>query len=219
VLKNQLKWESIFLCSLPETSPTRAWLKAVFSQARETQQDVSPSIELPANWEEYLESIDRKQRHEIKRKMRRVEEVEHTFEVITSEEDAHQALPDFISLHKASSTEKRDFWDENHLKFFSTFIPAAGAAGWLKLFFLKIGEVRAAAMLVFDYNNQYLLYNSGFDPNQFKNLSTGNVLTAYTIQQSIEEKKSVYDFLRGNEEYKFRFGAVSKPVFDIMVEK
>jgi CelD/BcsL family acetyltransferase involved in cellulose biosynthesis len=219
VLKNQLKRDALFLCSLPEASPTRNWLKATFSQASETQQDVSPSIELPASWDQYLESIDRKQRHEIQRKMRRVEEVEHTFETITTEEDAQQSLPDFIRLHKASSSEKRDFWDENHLTFFNIFVPAAGAAGWLKLFFLKIGEVRAAAMLVFDYNNQYLLYNSGFDPNQFKNLSTGNVLTAYTIQKSIEENKSVYDFLRGNEEYKFRFGAESKPVYDISVKK
>jgi CelD/BcsL family acetyltransferase involved in cellulose biosynthesis len=74
-------------------------------------------------------------------------------------------------------------------------------------------------MLIFDYNDQFLLYNSGFDPAQFNNLSTGNVLTAYTIKQAIEQRKTVYDFLRGDEVYKFRFGAVSQPVYDISVER
>lgn len=208
-------WQCLFLCSLPENSPTRQWLKNTFPKATEQEQDVSPFIQLPKTWDDYLAQIDRKQRHEIKRKMRRVSETSHTYEMITSAEDARAAMSDFISLHKASSTEKRDFWDENHLRFFNTFIPAAGAAGWLKLYFLKIGDTRTAAMLVFDYNNQFLLYNSGFNPNEYKNLSTGNVLTAYTIQQAIKEQKSIYDFLRGNEEYKFRFGAKAKPVFDI----
>ncbi|MDQ5951737.1 MAG: Acetyltransf 6 protein [Patescibacteria group bacterium] len=212
-------WECMFLCSLPESSPTRDWLKQTFHHSTEKQQDVSPFIRLPASWDEYLASIDRKQRHEIKRKMRRVEETDHAFECITSPTDAATAIQDFITLHKASSAEKRDFWDDNHFKFFSTFIPAAGEAGWLKLYFLKIGAVRASAMLIFDYNDQFLLYNSGFDPAQFNNLSTGNVLTAYTIKQAIEQRKTVYDFLRGDEVYKFRFGAVSQPVYDISVER
>lgn len=219
VLKTKLTgWQSIYLCSLPERSPTRDWLKSVFPQATEKQQDVSPAIQLPSSWDEYLNSIDRKQRHEIRRKMRRVEEIDHSFEIITTQKAAEEALADFIHLHKLSSAEKRDFWDDNHLNFFSTFVPAAGQAGWLKLFFLKIGSVRAATMLVFDYNNQFLLYNSGFDPEQFRSLSTGNVLTAFTIKQAIEHSREVYDFLRGNEEYKFRFGAVAKPVFDISVQ-
>lgn len=211
------EWDRLFLCSLPEASPTRVWLPQAFPNATEKQQDISPYIPLPKTWDEYLAGIDRKQRHEIKRKMRRLEETDHTFEVISTEKEAHQALQDFIQLHRASSAEKNDFWDEKHLGFFSNFIPAAGAQGWLKLFFLKIENVRAAAMLVLDYNNQYLLYNSGFDPAQFKNVSPGNVLTAYTIRTAIVEKKDIYDFLRGDEEYKFRFGAVAKPVFDITV--
>lgn len=216
---DQIDWQAMYLCSLPEASPTREWLKKVFSSSEEVQQDVSPLITLPKTWDEYLASIDRKQRHEVKRKMRRVEEVDYQYEVITVEAEARLALPEFIELHKKSSAEKRDFWDESHLQFFGEFIPAAAKAGWLKLYFLKIENVRTAAMLVFDYDNQYLLYNSGFDPAAFKHLSTGNVLTAHTIQKSIEEGKRVYDFLRGDEEYKFRFGAVAKPVFDISVKR
>lgn len=211
------EWDRLFLCSLPENSPTRHWLQHSFSNTSEQQQDVSPHILLPNSWDEYLTSLNRKQRHELKRKFRRVQETEHKLEVVTTEAEAQRVLPDFITLHRASSSEKKDFWDDNHLKFFSAFIPAAAAAGWLKLYFLNIESTRVAAMLIFDYNNQFLLYNSGFDPSQFKHLSTGTVLTGYTIQEAVEQKKTVYDFLRGDEEYKFRFGAVAKPVFDVTV--
>ena len=70
-------------------------------------------------------------------------------------------------------------------------------------------------MLVFDFANTFFLYNSGFNPDLYSQLGTGNVLTAYTIQQAIEQKKQTYDFLSGDEEYKFRFGAVAQPTFTL----
>ena len=74
-------------------------------------------------------------------------------------------------------------------------------------------------MLGFAYNGQFLLYNSGFDPTQFNHLGTGTLLTAHTIQVAIANQNLADDFLRGDEEYKFRFGATSKPVFDISLTK
>jgi CelD/BcsL family acetyltransferase involved in cellulose biosynthesis len=61
-----------------------------------------------------------------------------------------------------------------------------------------------------------LLYNSGYDP-QFFPLSPGNVLTAYTIQDAIRLGRARYDFLRGDEIYKFRFGAQPEPVYDLEI--
>ncbi len=214
-LQAHLFWDKLYLCSLPEKSPTIAWMKHLFPELKQTQQDVSPAIDLPDSWEDYLNSLKRKQRHEIKRKWRRLEETEYEFELITDPAAATQATGDFIRLHKLSSAEKEDFWDDHHLQFFRQLIPAMAAQGWLKLYFLIIQNQRAASMLVFDYNNQYLLYNSGFDPQQFKELSTGNLLTAYTLQEAIRQGRSKYDFLRGDEEYKFRFGATPYPVWDL----
>ncbi|PIR61663.1 MAG: hypothetical protein COY81_00565 [Candidatus Pacebacteria bacterium CG_4_10_14_0_8_um_filter_43_12] len=220
VLTTQLtSWKAFYFCSLPAASPTRNWLKQTFLAAQEQQQDVSPFINLPASWEKYLAQLDRKQRHEIRRKLHRLAEVDHQFELISLEEEVLEALPDFIKLHQASSAKKKDFWDGNHLRFFSTFIPQAAKAGWLRLHFLKLERKRVAAMLGFAYNGQFLLYNSGFDPTQFNHLGTGTLLTAHTIQVAIANQNLVYDFLRGDEEYKFRFGATSKPVFDISLTK
>lgn len=75
----------------------------------------------------------------------------------------------------------------------------------------------AASLFVFDYQNQYLLYNSGYDAYRFGHLGVGNALILHTIREAIEAGKSRYDFMRGDESYKFLFGAKPEPVMDIVL--
>lgn len=217
-LKSQNGFEEIYLCSLPESSQTRAFLKDRFPHASEQIQDVAPYILLPDNWDAYLAQLERKQRHEVKRKWRRLEQLDHEFQIITEEIAAKNALNEFIMLHQTSSAAKKEFWNEPHLVFFRELVPTMAKAGWLKLFFLKIEGRRVASMLLFDYNNEYELYNSGFDPALYKEVGTGATLTAYTIKHAIKNSKQIYDFLRGGEAYKYRLGGVKREVFDISIK-
>ncbi|PIR61262.1 MAG: hypothetical protein COU68_00355 [Candidatus Pacebacteria bacterium CG10_big_fil_rev_8_21_14_0_10_45_6] len=216
---DELIWDSLEWCSLPEESPSRMWLKQFFSDATvsEKQQDVCPQIELLNTWESYLTGLDRKQRHEIRRKERRLQAFEHKFEEILQPTTTDVA--DFIRLHKESSREKKSFWDDTHLNFFRHVLPNLGKQGWLRLFFLSIEGTRAASMIIFDYNQQFQLYNSGFLLKEFRELGVGSLLTAHTIKRAIEEKKVRYDFLRGNEAYKFRYTNTAKPIFDITITR
>jgi len=107
-------------------------------------------------------------------------------------------------------------------------LPRFAEQGWLKLFFLHIDHwlensfdlpmptQPIAAMLIFDYDGVYNLYNSGYDP-RYRQLSAGQVLTTLTIQHAVENQKTVYDFLRGDEEYKFRLGGKPEAVFDLKI--
>lgn len=206
------------LCSLPENSPTLTQIPALLpnNSIRLSQQTVCPQIQLPPTWTIYLENLDRKQRHEIRRKWKKIEETQKiSFECISHEGPAIQAIPIFIELHQQSSETKREFWDPHHQAFFEQLLPVLARHGWLKLFFLSIEQssIPIASMLIFDYGGHYDLYNSGFNP-EYSYLSPGQVLTAYTIRQAIEQGKELYDFLRGDEEYKFRFGGIPKPIFD-----
>lgn len=219
---SQVAWDKLYLCSLPhhsithtrlaETARARGW------QAKVRQQDVCPVITLPGDWESYLAGIDKKQRHEIRRKMRKIEtEAQTRWYAIDSIEGLDEAMTAFIELHQKSTRDKEDFWNDALISFFKALAVELAKMGWLKLYFIEVNGSRAASMLCFDYNNEFLLYNSGFDPEQFANLSPGNVLTAYTIQDAIRLGRSRYDFLRGDEVYKFRFGAAAEPVYDLEV--
>ncbi len=219
-LTEQAKFSYAFFCSIPQVSSTVTTLKESVMQlgwkTEQKQQDVCPVITLPASWEEYLAMIGKKQRHEIKRKWKKLfEEQEAAFELIELPTETDSAIQDFIWLHQASSKDKSNFWNDRHVEFFKYFAQKTAERNWLKLYFLKIGTVRVAAMLGFEYNNQFFLYNSGFVSDSFREYGIGSVLTAYTIQQAIAGGNSRYDFLRGDEEYKFRFRAVSEPVFDL----
>jgi CelD/BcsL family acetyltransferase involved in cellulose biosynthesis len=221
---DNLAWDKLYLCSLPHHSITHTRLAQAVTQrgwqAMVTQQDVCPVITLANDWEAYLAGIDKKQRHEIRRKIRKIEtEAQTRWYTVESSQAVDGAMAVFIELHQKSTRDKEDFWNDSLIGFFKSLAHRLAEAGWLKLFFIEVNGQPAAAMLCFDYQNEFLLYNSGFDPERFAQLSPGNVLTAYTIQEAIRLGRGRYDFLRGNEVYKFRFGAVAEPVYDLTVQR
>jgi CelD/BcsL family acetyltransferase involved in cellulose biosynthesis len=91
-------------------------------------------------------------------------------------------------------------------------------AGYLQLSFLTIEGIKAAGYLCFDYSGHILVYNSGFD-FRFSQYSPGWVLLGFLIQHAIENKKSYFDFMRGDEDYKYRLGGIDCFVKRIDLEK
>jgi CelD/BcsL family acetyltransferase involved in cellulose biosynthesis len=219
------EWQTAYFCSLacqsytPEImvglAQSRGW--KVYTEVEE----VCPVITLPDRWDIYLNGITKKQRHEIRRKLRKAENsVQTRWYVINSSNDlTDEAIETFIDLHQKSTPDKKGFWNRAMLNFFRSLIKKIAALGWLKLYFLEIDGQPASALLCFDYQNEILLYNSGFDGRRFGNLSPGIVLISYSIQHAINLGRIRYDFLRGNEGYKFRFGAVTEDVFGVKIVK
>ena len=214
-------WDSLGLCTLPAASPANTMLKSM-AEARGLRvdhhlHDVAPMIELPETWDAYLETLDKKQRHEVRRKLRRVEEAKTRWYIIDSADALDQATADFVELHKKSRPDKNLFMDARMQTFFAEAAHAMFAQGWLQLLFLEVDGARAAALWNFVYNNDILVYNSGYDPVKYGALSPGSVLFAHSIQDAIAAKRRRYDFLRGNEEYKYRFGAKDQQVFELRI--
>ena len=90
--------------------------------------------------------------------------------------------------------------------------------GYLWLAFLEIDGAKTAASLNFDYKNKLWGYNSGVS-REHRELSPGWVLLAHTIQWCCENGRYEFDFMRGDEEYKYRFGGVNKYVMRVRVIK
>jgi CelD/BcsL family acetyltransferase involved in cellulose biosynthesis len=87
------------------------------------------------------------------------------------------------------------------------------------LAFIELNGEKAAAMLNFDYRDSILVYNSGYDPQKYARLSPGIVLLSYCIQRAIELGRTEFDFLRGAEEYKYRFGAQPTEVHRLLITR
>lgn len=168
------EWDAIDLCNIPQVSLTpdilgglalaRGW------RVTTSAQDVCPVIPLPVTWDEYLARLDKKERHELRRKMRRAEQSSESVQcrVTVGEETLDADLDAFIALLIKSRPDKAAFMSDTMRCFFHEVGHAAQRAGWLQLAFLEVNGVRAAAYMNFDYRNQIMVYNSGLDPQTYQ---------------------------------------------------
>jgi CelD/BcsL family acetyltransferase involved in cellulose biosynthesis len=81
--------------------------------------------------------------------------------------------------------------------------------GFLQLSFLEINGEKAAAKMLFKYRDILWAYNSGVD-QRFREYSPGWVLLGYILQWANENGFEEFDFMRGDETYKYRFGAIDR---------
>ncbi|GAB4527239.1 MAG: GNAT family N-acetyltransferase [Anaerolineae bacterium] len=216
-------FDKLDLCNIPATSPTLVYLpemlKAQGFQVTCKLQEVCPIIKLPSNWESYLAQLDRKQRHELRRKLRRAEG-QATWYIVGPEHDLQAEQEKFLRLMAASSEEKAAFLEnEQNRAFFRMIIPRLMERGWLMLSFLNFNGQPAASYLNFDYNNRILVYNSGQDVQHYSSLSPGIVLLAYNIRHAIEQGRTEFDFLRGDESYKYQMGGQNTEVYMLIATR
>ena len=95
---------------------------------------------------------------------------------------------------------------------------SAHANGWLQLAFVEVNGEKAAGYLNFDYMNHIWVYNSGLD-FRFSGLSLGWVLLGHLLQWANENQRESFDFMRGDEQYKYRFGAIDRRVVRLSVRR
>jgi CelD/BcsL family acetyltransferase involved in cellulose biosynthesis len=182
------------------------------------EMDKAPSVSLPGSFEEYLGRLGTKERHELRRKMRRAAELLPglAFRVTRTPDELANDLPSFVGLLRKSHPAKETFMDESMATFFREIAEGFLASGRLRLAFLSTQGVDVASVFQFRTDGALLLYNSGYDP-KLRAANPGIVLIARSIGQAIGEGCSEYDFLRGTERYKYDLGGVDRGVYRLTV--
>ena len=186
------------------------------------REDVCPVVTLPvgADIETYLGSLSKKTRHEIRRKVRRAEGV-GTIR-LESSADPLADLETFIELHQKRWGVDGLFPDtpggDQSRVLVRRMFELCGPDGPIRLSFLRVGHKRIAAGIHIEDANGYQYYNAGIDPDAF-DLSPGVLLVYAYIRQALERGISRFDFLRGDEPYKYEWGAVDEPIQRILVRR
>jgi CelD/BcsL family acetyltransferase involved in cellulose biosynthesis len=223
-LLEECSWDTIDLHNLPAASPTREVLSSLEEKhglrVEASLEEVCPLILLPETWEGYLQVLDKKRRHELRRKLRKAQrEAKVDWYLVSQDVALASEMERFLDLHQRSSPHKDQFMDQAMQRFFKAMAKSTFEAGWLRLGFILINGLKVASLLCFDYGDSILLYNSGYDPERYRALSPGVLATAHCIEEAIQQKKKVFDFLRGSEEYKYRFGARDTEIYRLVVSK
>lgn len=208
-------WSTVDWYNLPDSSPTLATLKAE-AESRgwahlEEMYRPTPRIALNSSFDEYLSRVEKKQRHEIRRKMRRAIESERGVRWFISDmADPEAEIDSFLKLMEQDQG-KASFLREPMRAQMRDVIRTAHENGWLWLAFLEADGQRIAAALNFDYENKLWGYNAGVN-RDFMDLSPGWVLLGYVLEWCCQNGRYEFDFMRGDEDYKYRFGGVNKYV-------
>jgi len=180
-------------------------------------EDVSLELDLPPTWNEYLAILKTKQRHEVRRKLRRLWETgsaEHR--CVELGREVEEYLDIFLRLFSLSKNEKARFMNPNMESFFRSLAKAMAENGLLRMGILQLDNIPVAMTMGFDYNGSHYLYNSAYDP-QFDYLSVGVLCKVLCLKESIEKGRKKWNFLKGGEPYKYQLGGQEVPLYDCQI--
>lgn len=162
-------------------------------------------IDLPGDHETWLGSLPKKRRHEHRRKRRRF--VDALGEPLLERRTDSEAFEAFVAMHRSSQEDKGRFMTRSMERFFWTLITSAGAAVDL----LTVAGSPVAAAFSFIDDEALYLYNSAYAEDA-ADASPGIMLLALMIERSINDGLHRFDFLKGDEQYKYRLGATDRPL-------
>lgn len=197
-------WASAFVRGASEHGLT------VFEQDVE---DVCPRVDLSGGYEGYLSRLPGKYRHELGRKARKLARDAGEVEVVRiPAEEVGDRLDAFLDMAGDTEPDKAGFFGKNDVRaWFAALAEEFVADDVFRLHQLDVGGMPAAATVSLVQGGEWGLYNSAFDPT-LRQLAPGMVLVGELIKVAAEEGCEVFDLLRGDEPYKYRFGAEDRPV-------
>lgn len=216
-------WDVMRLDTLVETSPTLAHLPELARRRGYSveiqQEDTASGIRLPSTWDEYLDGLSKKDRHELRRKFRRLEALpDWRWYALTDQQQVSSRLEEFIGLMRLSSRNKDQYMTAQREQFFHRMGQRMSELGLLRLYFLELEGRPVATSLCLDYGSSRLLYNSGYDPH-YGYYSVGLLLNALCLREAIEQRMEHFDFLRGSEPYKQDLGGTSRKLYQMVVRR
>jgi len=175
--------------------------------------DVSLELGLPSTWDEYVATLTGKQRHEVRRKLRRLWEAGNVdYHIVEDCAAVHDVMDTFLKLFSESREDKTTFMTAQMESFFRSLADTMVEAGLLRLGILELDMVPTAIVMCFDYHDCVYLYNSGYDPN-YSSLSVGLLSKVLCIKDSIQKGRKRFDFLKGGESYKYHLGGREIPLY------
>lgn len=189
-------------------------LKAAGYPIRVSNQNVCPSVKLPSDFDDFLKQLSRNFRSQVRRQFKRVDKSDEVrIRSVDSSSSIH-FVKRLIELNQARMRElgaRSSTEDDNFASFLFEAIPYMADSQLARMDVIEFSGQIAGAVLNLVHGQTVYFYMGGFDKSIAK-LGPGNSMFMHNIKRGIAEGFTRYDFLRGSEPYKYRWGATDSPI-------
>ncbi len=204
-------WDVFDIEDVNESSPVMKHLQGIMDQHGLNmylyQGNVCPQIQLSAS-----ESSSPTNSYNFRRKLKKLKQ-NFTVEVEllrSDTEDLRSAIDAFAAVH-GNRWKSQGYWsafdDERNKAFHAEVAKRFACRNWLRLYFLKVDSIAVAASFHFNYNKRIYMYQSNVHGTEaVMKCSPGYLIRTLSIADGIKEGMQVFDFLRGDEPYKYTEG-------------
>jgi len=219
-------FDVLLLDDIRETSPSGAVLfEALRSRSVPGSRFVSevcPRLAMGDSFEATADRFSRSKRVRLLKNRKALSEESGVhFEEITEASEVAGAMDEFIRIHQArwnNVGHQGVFADPVADRFHREVVHALFARGWLLLAFLRVGGERRAGDYGLIFRDEFMTYLGGArGDEQFLRQSPGKVLLMEIMARTIPRGVRVFDFMRGNERYKYEFGGVDVNNWSILM--
>ncbi len=220
---DKLKWQIINLIDISARSRSVELIQSLHNNkyyVATKKHDTCPYVSLPKSYELFLESLSSSMRYNIRRKRKRFEkEFNGNFVVIEDKNELVKSIEELIALNLSRTKAMNiysPFSDKRFSQFHFNFINTVFDKGWVKVCFLKVENSSIGCLYIMNYARKHYFYQSGFDP-VWKKLSPGFLLFSYCIENAISEGAVEFDFLKGEEAYKYKWTNEKKTNYEMNI--
>lgn len=209
ILDSGKNWDVLLLDGLSSTSSLLPLIeKGPMMRWYHTHESPCAFLNLPGNFSTWMSGLAKKRRYKIRRGWKLLESAypgQIRIRCVKSSSEVAPAFTTLVQLHQTVRDFHHSgnaFQSERFISFHRQLCGLFLNKGWLRLYLLSAGETDIAAVYCFHYRGIVSFYSTGYHSG-FSRFSPGMLLLVHAIRESIEARATTFDFLRGDEPYKY----------------
>lgn len=225
-LRRRLNWARLTLENLWMSERRRRLFLSAFDKLRfvhkdidyvdkstKTDNSVCPSAALPSDWDAYLEGLSANNRQKIRRWLRKVDASEDYDITLADGETYADDIEMLLGFWRTKWAERKGGRLESLIRSNRAMLTRCAENGSLCLpVFRHGGRPVAALAILVDHAKKTMLFLITGRDETYVEAPAGYLLHAYSIRHAIGQGFVTYDFLRGDEPYKYLFATQDRRI-------
>jgi CelD/BcsL family acetyltransferase involved in cellulose biosynthesis len=217
-------WTTLLLSGVDaDDAVTRRFVSAIEARGSLVLREPAQNcwrIPLPVTWDEYLATLSRSHRKQLRRLQRRLFDTGRaTLRLVRDDADLTQGLSILADLHirrRQALGQRGRFASSQFAAFHRDAASQLLRQGNLRLAWLEVDGRPLAAEYQVTGNDVVYAYQSGIDPAAL-DVEPGRLVMMATLRSAIEEGYRAFDLLRGDEPYKSHWRALPRPSMQVKI--